>query len=307
MTIPKFGAEDRDQFLAMSEEKRTEVLGNVFSSLIREGDASISIVAALDSSVRDEIIRAYKSWFGDAFLMRGIYFTVAISVGIAIGTVVAGNSWWGALISAVISFFCIGYFVSRRNTKIAITRLAEAYYPHFDYLWKEKVVALRVKHSDQTYDSRHVNRWQDVVLDLVGWSDLQTERTGYAREQTQKEPENALDAFIHAAYGNPPPPKAANLDEAIRIAYEELLAHHVGRQEVASVAMELNRGPIPYSTYDLAVSIALNFFKQPERLQQLGAAQLTARLMVAQWTNEKKVIVPLAAAFEDALYKLYKP
>ncbi|MCI0561097.1 MAG: hypothetical protein MN733_21640, partial [Nitrososphaera sp.] len=63
----------------------------------------------------------------------------------------------------------------------------------------------------------------------------------------KKKPGNALDAFIFAVYGNPPPPKTAKLDEAIELAYEQLLMQVISRQEVAKLATDLNAGPIPYS------------------------------------------------------------
>ena len=61
--------------------------------------------------------------------------------------------------------------------------------------------------------------------------------------------------------------KRANLDEAIKLAHEDLLMGLVGRLEVSSIASELNDGPIPYSTHDLAMSVALNFFRKPERFE----------------------------------------
>lgn len=39
----------------------------------------------------------------------------------------------------------------------------------------------------------------------------------------KKIPTNALDKFIFAIYGNPPPPKRANVEMAITIASSELL------------------------------------------------------------------------------------
>ena len=39
----------------------------------------------------------------------------------------------------------------------------------------------------------------------------------------KKKPANALDEFIFGVYGNPPPPKRANVNQAIVIASDELL------------------------------------------------------------------------------------
>lgn len=123
----------------------------------------------------------------------------------------------------------------------------------------------------------------------------------------KKKPANALEEFIFAVYGNPPPPKTANLNEAIQIAHEELLMGVVSKEAVATLATELNAGPIPYSTHDLALSVALNVFKQPDLVPLLGAAQLMARLRAAEWLQQKKVVPLLVQSFEDVLYKLYKP
>jgi hypothetical protein len=123
----------------------------------------------------------------------------------------------------------------------------------------------------------------------------------------KKKPKTALDELIYALYGNPPPPKTARLDEAIQIACDELLSNLVSKQEVTKLATELNSGPVPYSTHDLAVSVALNFFKQPERMKQLSVVQMLARLKVSEWVQQRKVVTLLAASFEEVLYKRYKP
>ena len=43
----------------------------------------------------------------------------------------------------------------------------------------------------------------------------------------KKKPKTALDDFITAIYGNPPPPKRANVNEAARLASEELLMGNI--------------------------------------------------------------------------------
>ena len=43
----------------------------------------------------------------------------------------------------------------------------------------------------------------------------------------KKRPASALDEFIFAIYGNPPPPKRANLDKATSLAFEELLMQNL--------------------------------------------------------------------------------
>jgi len=120
-------------------------------------------------------------------------------------------------------------------------------------------------------------------------------------------PAKALEALIFSAYGNPPPPKTAKPEEAAQIAYEELLKGLVGKEEVAKLTGELSAGPIPYSTHDLALSVALNFFKRPELVPHLSNAQLFARMKAAEWLQQGKAVLPLVKSFEGVLYKLYKP
>lgn len=122
----------------------------------------------------------------------------------------------------------------------------------------------------------------------------------------KKKPETAMDVFIKAMYGDPPPPKRAKLSEAVDLA-NDLLMGEVAEREIASLAAQLNSGPIPYSTHDLALSVALNFFKDPARISRLGTAQLMARMSMMEWLQEKKVAPLLVQSVEDTLYKLYKP
>ena len=122
----------------------------------------------------------------------------------------------------------------------------------------------------------------------------------------RKKPQNALDEFIFAVYGNPPPAKRANLEQAITLA-NELLMGVVPQHEVRTHAVALEEGPIPYSTHDLAISIALNFFKQPEYIPQLFTAQLLARMKVLQWFKEGLAVGALVKSFEEVLYTRYKP
>ena len=81
----------------------------------------------------------------------------------------------------------------------------------------------------------------------------------------------------------------------------------VSKQEIQTLATQLSSGPIPYSTHDLALSVALNFFKDPERIPSLGTAQLMARMSMLEWLQDGKVAPMLVKSFEDTLYKLYKP
>ena len=105
---------------------------------------------------------------------------------------------------------------------------------------------------------------------------------------------------------NPPPAKRANLEQTITLA-NELLMGVVEQQAVRKQGIDLADGPIPYSTHDLALSIALNFFKQPEYIPKLFTAQLMARMKALQWFKEGLAVGPLVKSFEEVLYTRYKP
>ena len=123
----------------------------------------------------------------------------------------------------------------------------------------------------------------------------------------KQKPITAMDKLIEAIYGNPPPPKRANLHEAIKLADEELLCGLVDFKTITTKAENLNAGPIPYSTHDLAVSVALAFFTDPNNFGILNEAQMLARLAVMEWIQEGKVAPLLVKSFEETLYKLYRP
>jgi hypothetical protein len=122
-----------------------------------------------------------------------------------------------------------------------------------------------------------------------------------------KKPPTIMDGLVQSIYGNKPPKKQADLLEASQIASERLLLDLIEYSDVHDIAKRLFDGPMPYSTYDLAVSASLNFFKNTDLFDDLKLAQITARLQVAEWAREGKVVILLAQAFEDVLYKLYKP
>ncbi len=123
--------------------------------------------------------------------------------------------------------------------------------------------------------------------------------------EKKKIPQNLIDEFIFAVYGNPPPAKRANLSKAVILA-NELLMNMIDNSEVCQHAIILHKGPIPFSTHDLALSLALYFFSEPEYLPQLGMAQLFARMKVLQWGQEVLVNPILVENFENSLYELYK-
>ena len=123
----------------------------------------------------------------------------------------------------------------------------------------------------------------------------------------KKKPPSLMDGFILSVYGINPPKRSANFAQAVSLAHGTLLYGKVDFSEVEAIAHGLFQGPMPYSTHDLAVSVALNCFKQPTLISKLIDVQILARIQTAQWAEENKLVRPLAIAFENVLYELYKP
>ncbi len=132
-------------------------------------------------------------------------------------------------------------------------------------------------------------------------------RKAKAESEQPKSP-NAMDAFITTMYGNETK-KRADLSKAIHLANTELLLGRFGLNDITSLATDLSNGPVPYSTHDLATAVALGLLRKVPRdaRKDLAEVQLTARLTVSTWVTEGKVVPPLAAAFENTLYKDYHP
>jgi len=114
-----------------------------------------------------------------------------------------------------------------------------------------------------------------------------------------------MDVFIRTMYGDPPPPKRGKVGESTVLA-GELLLDVVSAKQIAETADELSSGTTPYLTHDLAVSVALKYFKDPVWIPKLGTAQLMARVTVLEWFKEGKVARLFVESFEDVLYKTYK-
>lgn len=123
----------------------------------------------------------------------------------------------------------------------------------------------------------------------------------------KKKQPSAMHGIIRAIYGDNPPAQSADLERAITIAHEDLLAEQVSISEVRRVTSGLAAGPMPYSTYDLAVATALSFFKNPELFVALEEVQIGARVHVLNWMKGGKVAPGVLKIFEDTLYRLYKP
>jgi uncharacterized protein (DUF2267 family) len=125
----------------------------------------------------------------------------------------------------------------------------------------------------------------------------------------KKKPPTFMDQFITAIYGDPPPKKRADVETAIQLAYEDLLLDTISKEEIRQIATSLSEGPIPYSTHDLAISVALYFFKRipAEDHEILFEVQLHARMKALGWAKEGKVVAPVLQIFEDTLYEYYEP
>lgn len=123
----------------------------------------------------------------------------------------------------------------------------------------------------------------------------------------KKNPITALDKFILTIYGDPPPAKTANLNESIEIAFRDILKQTIIKSEISKIATPLYTGKIPYSTNDLALSIALNFFKRPELKSRLSNIQFDARKNVKLWLQQNLINKYLAESFEYTLNKIFDP
>jgi hypothetical protein len=123
----------------------------------------------------------------------------------------------------------------------------------------------------------------------------------------KKQP-TVMDALTRLSYGNSPK-KTANLQEAVDLSYKTLLGALVDVAEVRKIATQLYNGPMPYSTHDLAVATTLNLFRNADgaRQAQLGQMQMFSRMAVLELLKERKVNPLLVKAFEDTLYKMFKP
>jgi len=118
----------------------------------------------------------------------------------------------------------------------------------------------------------------------------------------------AAHAFIEGAFGRKAE-KTANVATAVALAKDQLLLARFAEKEIATLAAALNDGPMPYSTHDLAVSVALGLLKSvpKEARKDMFDVQLKARLTVGTWARQGKVTNLLAQAFERTLYELYHP
>lgn len=123
----------------------------------------------------------------------------------------------------------------------------------------------------------------------------------------KRKPKNLLEELIVQMYGSLDHKKTANLVAATRIAYKDLLCECIDEGSVQRKAAELFTSEIPYSTNDLALSVAMPFFVKPENHEVLKEAQLVARLQMLEWLQDRSIAPPLAKVFENSLYKAFNP
>lgn len=71
----------------------------------------------------------------------------------------------------------------------------------------------------------------------------------------RKKRATAADALVAQIYGRQSPKSTAELEVAAFLAFEELLHRQVRREELLDLGRKLLTGPVPYSTYDLAVAL----------------------------------------------------
>ena len=122
----------------------------------------------------------------------------------------------------------------------------------------------------------------------------------------KKKPKTVIDDLIGSMYGESRHTNQADVTEAVRLASEELLMGNFENVLVRQIAEDLAAGPMPYSTHDLALSVAMNFFKRPEYRDVLFEAQLMTRMKMLQWHNEGLVLPLMVQSFENILYETYK-
>lgn len=123
----------------------------------------------------------------------------------------------------------------------------------------------------------------------------------------KKKAQNTMSQMASAMYGKGAQKGKSDLAAATKYAFENLLGAVVPFEEVAAVAQELRNGEMPYSTEDLALATALNFFRRDELQGSLSVMQMPARMQMIKWLQDGKVNLMLVQVFEDTLYNRFKP
>lgn len=118
-----------------------------------------------------------------------------------------------------------------------------------------------------------------------------------------KKKPSAMDATVAAIYG-PDAKRTAVLSEATRIAHAELLDRQVSYVSLSEIGSELLNGPMPYSTHDLAVSIALNVRRSASYADNVRrmSREATVNTMghVKRWEQQGRMVAALSAVYLDA-------
>lgn len=116
-----------------------------------------------------------------------------------------------------------------------------------------------------------------------------------------------MSQMATAMYGPGAQKGKSDLAAATKYAFENLLGEVVPFEEVAAIAQGLRKGEMPYSTEDLALATALNFFRRDDLKGSLSSVQLLARMQMIEWLQAGKVNPTLGRVFEGDLYKRFKP
>lgn len=103
-------------------------------------------------------------------------------------------------------------------------------------------------------------------------------------------------------FGKKKAPTGPDLSAATEYAYLDLLGEVVPRAKIVQLANDLNNGPLSYSTEELALATALNFYRRDELREELRFVQLPARLKMLEWLQAGKVKPLFAQTFENSLY-----
>ena len=90
----------------------------------------------------------------------------------------------------------------------------------------------------------------------------------------------ALDVVIHAIFGSDRK-KTADIKAAARLAFADLLMGQISLEEVQLRTQQNFDSPLPYSTHDLALSVAQHFLSKPENKSKFREVQLVARMTLS--------------------------
>ena len=120
----------------------------------------------------------------------------------------------------------------------------------------------------------------------------------------KSKPKTVMDTFIELVYGPNPPAKSADLRRAIALAETDLLGKRVELGEIERLARELDAGPMPYSTHDLAVAVAQNFYMKTNPSEVMRQPAERARdIVYSQWGHNGLVVPMLAKTFLEQVNK----